>query len=95
MKAVVFLREVMILLCSLIVRLLLLVFTVVRQSVKRFSKLMLLVCVLSIVFVGGGQTGMPSYKLKMAVAGMIFLMLSWSTDWIQIGLETLDQKLSY
>ena len=48
MTGIVFLRNSMILISSLIVRLLLIVFSLARYIVKRFSKIMLMVCVCSI-----------------------------------------------
>lgn len=95
MNGIAFLRNGVILISSLIVKLLRIGFTVVRQLVKRFSKFMLMVCVLSILLVNTGQDGMTSYRLKMAAAGMIFLLLSLASDWIMVGLELLDEKLSY
>lgn len=95
MNAVVFLRNGAILLCSLIVRLLLMAFSFVRLVVRRFSKIMLMVCVLSILLLNIGQDGMTSYRLKMAVVGMIFILLSFASDWIMVGLGMLDEKLSY
>lgn len=94
MNDFVFLRNSVIFISSLIVRLLRIGFTVVRQIVKRFSKFMLMVCVLSILLVNTGQDGMTSYWLKMAAAGMIFILLSFASDWIMVGLEFLDEKLS-
>lgn len=95
MTGIVFLRDGMILISSLIVRLLLIVFSLVRYIVKRFSKIMLMVCVLSILLVNTGQDGMNTYRLKMAAAGMIFILLSFASDWIMVGLGMLDEKLSY
>lgn len=95
MSGIVFLRDSMILISSLIVRLLLIVFSLARYIVKRFSKIMLMVCVLSILLVNIGQDGMTSYRLKMAAAGMIFILLSFASDWIMVGLGMLDEKLSY
>ena len=95
MGGIVFLRDSMILISSLIVRLLLIVFSLARYIVKRCSKIMLMVCVLSILLVNTGQDGMTSYRLKMMVAGMIFFLLSFASDWIMVGLEMLDEKLSY
>lgn len=95
MAGIVFLRDSMIFISSLIVRLLLIVFSLVRYIVKKLSKIMLMVCVLSILLVNTGQDGMTSYRLKMVASGMIFILLSFATDWIMVGLGMLDEKLSY
>ena len=66
MKAVVFLREVMILLCSLIVRLLLLVFTVVRQIVSEETSKTVRALLENAVDTGSGQN---AYIKGYRVAG--------------------------